>query len=151
MERFIDFSGIRDQGCIEMTISVFLSSHPADIGGGQWITRVFKDLRGWACLDEPARSVVNPEQGGIVRDTARLSQVMSDDQNRIASTEPDNEILNDAAGNRIEGAAGLIHEQHLRGKRQSSGNTEALLLAAGQSQRGRIQPILDLIPEPDIP
>ena len=67
-------------------ISVCLSPHSADIGCSHWIVRFLKDLLSRTCFDKPTRFVVNPEQGGIVRNATRLSQVMRDDHNRVAPT-----------------------------------------------------------------
>lgn len=128
-----------------------LSSHPTDISRGQWIKGFSKYLLGGSGFNETSGPVVNPKEGGVVRNAPGLGQVVGDDQNGVTAPQVDDEILNKAAGKRIKGAAGLIHEQHFRGKRQGSGKTEALLLAAGQGQRGRIQPILDFIPESNIP
>ena len=108
-----------------------LSSHSADIRSGQWVTRLLKDLLCGSGLNQPSRSILNPEKGGRVRDSSSLGQVVSHDQDGIASPQADNEILDHAAGKRIKGAARFIHEKHFWGEGQGPGDTEALLLTPG--------------------
>jgi hypothetical protein len=50
-----------------------LSSHAADICSGQWIMRFLKYLFCGSGLDQTPGSVLDPEQGGIIRDASGLS------------------------------------------------------------------------------
>src|SRR6266508_4113531 len=56
--------------------------------------------------------------------------------------------LRDArGGDRVEGRAGLVHQQHVGLDGDRARDAEALLLPAGQAERALVQPILHLVPE----
>ena len=48
---------------------------------------------------------------------------------------------------RVEGAARLVHQQHLGPHGQRAGDAQPLLLAAGQTAAGLAEPGLDLVPQ----
>lgn len=57
---------------------------------------------------------------------------------RVAAPQAHDQVLDDAAGEGIERAARLIHEEHFRREDQGFGHTQPLLLAtprAGESRR----------------
>ena len=57
------------------------------------------------------------------------------------------EILDARRRDRVQRGARLVHEQHVRLDGQRPRDAESLLLAAGESERARLEPILHLVPE----
>ena len=51
----------------------------------------------------------------------------------------------------IQRGAGLVHQQDLGPRRDRARDAQALLLAAGEAQRGAVQVVLDLLVEPGAP
>ena len=59
-----------------------------------------------------------------------------------------NQLFDLAGGDRIQGRAGLVHQQHLRLHRQGARDAQPLLLTAGEAgTRLLAERILDLIPQ----
>ena len=56
-------------------------------------------------------------------------------------------VLDLGGGDRIESGGRLVHEQHLRLRRERACNTDALLLATRHGQRGFLQAVLCLLPD----
>ncbi len=59
------------------------------------------------------------------------------------------EILDDAGGDGIEGAARFVEEDHLGIEGEGAGDAEALLLAAGKGGRVLMESVRDFVPETD--
>ena len=49
---------------------------------------------------------------------------------------------------RVERRAGLVHQDHLGVDRERAGDAQPLLLAAGETRAGLVQPVGDLLPQP---
>lgn len=49
----------------------------------------------------------------------------------------------------FRGRAGLVHQYHLRAYGDGAGNTQALLLAAGEAGTGLVEALFHLVPEVD--
>ena len=89
----------------------------------------------------------------IHTDTIVFSQLISamnltiSNQSDLAITVVANEIFNLRGRSRVERGRGLVHQQNFRVHGKRSRDAEALLLPAGQVERTRVQPILDLFPQ----
>src|SRR5690606_37687926 len=57
------------------------------------------------------------------------------------------QLLDSAGGDRIKGRAGFVHENDFGRHRNGAGNAQALLLPAGKTRPGLVQPGPDLIPQ----
>ena len=57
------------------------------------------------------------------------------------------QILHGQGGDRVEGGARFVHEQHLRVHGHGARDAQTLLLAAGQADARIVQTILDLVPQ----
>src|SRR5437899_9151488 len=129
-------------------VSIFnaSSSRPINVSRGQLMRGRRKNLPAMAGFNQMASSAIDPKKCCEVGDAARLSQVMSDYDYGIAAAQAGNEIFDHSRGDGIECAAWLVHEQYFRIQRECASNTEPLLLAARQAQRGRMQPVTNLFP-----
>src|SRR5581483_1424985 len=86
-------------------------------------------------------------EGGLVRDARRLLHVVGDDRDRVILGQLLDQLLDLGGRDRIERRAGLVEQDHLGAHRHGTGDAETLLLAAGQRQAGRVQLVLDLVPQ----
>ena len=66
---------------------------------------------------------------------------------RVALLQLADELLDLRRGNGVQGARGLVEQQHLRLHRQGAGDAQALLLTAGQAECVLLQTILQLVPD----
>ena len=57
------------------------------------------------------------------------------------------EVLDAAGGDRVEGRARLVHEDHLGVDGEGPGDAQPLLLTAGQAHGRRLEPVLHLVPQ----
>jgi hypothetical protein len=97
-------------------------------------------------FNQMARTPVDPEKCCEVGDAARLSQVMSDYDYRVAAAQAGNKIFDHSGSDGIKCAAWLVHEQYFGVQRKRAGYTQPLLLATRQAQRGSMQSIANLSP-----
>ena len=84
---------------------------------------------------------------GLVRDARGLLHVVRHDDDRIALLQLEDELLDLARRDRVEGRAGLVHQEDLRLDRERARDAEALLLAARETHGRRLEAVLDLVPE----
>ena len=61
---------------------------------------------------------------------------------RVLAAQRRDQVLDDAARDRVERAARLVHQQHLGFEHQRARQAEPLLLPAGERQRRRVEPVL---------
>ena len=104
---------------------------------------VVKSFVGRPDLDQLA---VEHEDGGV-GDPRRLLHVVGDDDDRHALLQLADELLDLQRRDRVEGRAGLVHQQHLGLDRHRPGDAEALLLAARETDPRALEAVLDLVPE----
>ena len=72
---------------------------------------------------------------------------MGHHDHRVALLQLADKLLNLRRGNGIQSARGFVKQQHLGLHGQGAGDTQALLLAAGQAERVLLQAILQLVPD----
>src|SRR5262249_1145224 len=115
------------------------------------IPRGAEDLLGLVELDQRAdrflAARLQAEEGGAVGDASSLLHVVGDDDDREATFEAVDQVLDRAGGNRVEGRGGLVEEEDVGFDRDRAGDAEALLLAAGEAERGVLEAVFDLVPE----
>src|SRR5699024_5724679 len=111
--------------------------------------RVLEDLLGRADLDELARLTgrLQREERGLIGHTRGLLHVVGHDDDRELLLELVDQVLDGQGRNRVEGGAGLVHEQDLGLDRDGAGDAQALLLTAGEAAARLVQPVLDLFPQ----
>ena len=105
--------------------------HVLDKGAHVVVGRVAEDLLGRADLLHPP---LGAEDGDAVAEFERLVQVVGDEHDGPvhAGLQVDEFVLHLGADERVQGAEGLVHEQHLRIVGQGPGQAHALLHAAGK-------------------
>ena len=87
------------------------------------------------------------EERAAVGDPLGLLHVVGDDDDGdLVGDRPDG-LLDPTGRGGVEGRAGLVHEQHVGAYGERAGDAEPLLLAAGERRAGRVEPVLDLLPE----
>src|SRR4051794_520927 len=89
------------------------------------VLRTRENLRGRREFDE----IAGQEKSSILRNAARLLQVMCHDGDRVALLELVDQLLDLEGGDGIERRARLIHQQHFRFDGKCAGDAESLLLA----------------------
>src|SRR6516164_9780087 len=99
------------------------------------LARVGEDLRSGTDLDQ----LTQIEEGGVVRDARSLLHGVGDDDDRVLLLQLVDQLLDLRGGDGIEGRGRLVHQQHLRLHRQSPGDAQPLLLAAGERGPGVFQ------------
>lgn len=87
------------------------------------------------------------EETGAVGDAQRLLDVVGGHDEGATGSEFGEEVFDARGGERVEGRAGFIEQQHFGLNREGAGNAEALLLAAAQRVGGSLQFVLDFFPE----
>src|SRR5919198_1199550 len=114
-----------------------LAESPGDVILSTRVFRAVEDLVRGSELDQLAGPpLVHQHEGGEVRYAGGLLHVVGHDHDRVAALEALHELLDAQGGDRIEGGAGLVHEQDLRLHGDRAGQAEPLLLAARKSERG---------------
>ena len=100
------------------------------------------------CVVAP-NSTMRPwkKKAGVVAHAGRLLHVVGHEDDRVALLELHHQILDLRRGHRVDGRAGLVHEQDLRLGGDGARDAQPLLLAAGQRVAGLVQLVLDLVPE----
>jgi hypothetical protein len=91
------------------------------------------------------------EERRVAGDPGRLLHVVSDDHDGVPLLELVNELFDADGGDRVEGRAGLVHQQHLGLEGERAGDAESLLLAAGQAGARAVEDVLDLFPQRGLP
>ena len=107
-------------------------------------SRRAEDLLGGALLDD----VAEVHERGAIGDPVGLLEVVGDDHDRHLRAQLHDLLLDHRGRDRVERRAGLVEQQDLRPHRERAGDAEPLLLAAGERQRGMVEVVLDLFPEP---
>ena len=106
-----------------------------------------------ADLDEHAGAAValrvdlGGEERDAVADACRLLHVVRDDDDREPRLDLLHQVLDARRGDRVEGRARLVHQDHLRLHGDRPGDAQPLLLTAGHAERRALQPGLDLVPQ----
>ena len=72
---------------------------------------------------------------------------MRDDDNGALLLQTNQKILDFGGGDRIERGAGLIEEENFRIHRKGAGNTQTLLLAAGECVGRLMKFVFDFFPQ----
>src|SRR3954447_17862970 len=121
-----------------------LAELPRDVLLRARVVGAGEDLVGRPDLDELAVE----QERRRVRDARSLLHVVRDDHDRHAVLELVDELLDLERGDRIQRRARLVHEDHLRIDSKRASDAQSLLLAARQPDARRVQPVLDLLPQP---
>ena len=87
------------------------------------------------------------EERRIVRDAAGLLHIVRDHDDRVIFFELEREFFDSGRGDGIEGRGGFVHQEDFGAGREGAGDAEALLLTAGDAERGFLQAVLHLIPK----
>src|SRR5215203_4342170 len=131
-----------------------LAKPPGDVVLGALVGRLGEDRVGAVVLDQQAGAVpralrgLGGEERRSVRDAGRLLHVVGDDHDRVVPLQLLHQVLDAAGGDRVEGRAGLVHQDHVGPDGDRPGDAELLLLlAAGQRQGVLLELVLDLVPE----
>src|SRR5882762_11419844 len=95
-----------------------------DVVLGPLVARVGEQLARDPDLDQLAQQ----HEAGIVRHPGGLLHVVGHDDDRIAVLQLEHELLDLGGGDRIEGRAGLVHQEHVGLDRDRPGDAQALLL-----------------------
>ena len=82
-----------------------------------------------------------------VGDAGSPLHVVRHDEDRLLGAPREDELIDLRGRNRVERAAGLVHEQHLGIRRDRARNAEPLPLAARKLGRARVEAALHLVPE----
>jgi hypothetical protein len=129
---------------VKMTVAVERHPNlPGDVGLGPFLGRAGENAVGLPELDQlPAI-----EERGKVGDPGRLLHVVGHDHDRVIPLQLEDQLLDALGRHRVEGGAGLVHQQHLGLVAQRAGDAEPLLLAAGEAGGHVIEPVLDLVPK----
>src|SRR5215210_3761574 len=143
---------VRDVSLMVRTLPALadLSGHirlRARVGG------VGEDLLGIVELHHPAGAVLlvgvqlDREEGRLVGHARGLLHVVRHDHDRVLLLELEHQVLDLAGRDRVQGRAGLVHQDHVGLDRQATRDAEALLLAARHAEGVCLQAILDLVPD----
>src|SRR5690606_29902504 len=103
-----------------------------------------EDLVRLADLDQPAQVGIR----GAFGDAGRPLPRSRDDHDRVVALQLVDQILDARRRDRIERRARFVHQNHLGAYGDRAGDTEALLLAAGEPGAGLLEAVLDLGPKP---
>ena len=113
---------------------------------GKFRIRAGKHFIRGAALDYFAAEHENHPVG----DALSLRHIMCYDDDGVALFELKDEILDLFGRRRIERRTGLIHEDHPRLIGKRARQAQPLLLSAGKTLGSIVEPVLDLIPKPDL-
>ena len=87
------------------------------------------------------------EEGGDVGNPGRLLDAVRHDDHGVLRLQLEERLLDLRRGDRVQAGCRLVQEKDLRFQREAAGDAQALLLAAGKAQGGRVQAVLHLRPE----
>src|SRR5262245_34936152 len=105
---------------------------PGDVVAGPLHPRIGEDLGGSPILHQLAEV----EEGGALRDAGRLLHVVRHDRDRVVVAQLVDQLLDAGGGDRVEGRARLVHQDHLGIHRDRSRDAQPLLLAARERRAG---------------
>src|SRR5262245_12006233 len=117
---------------------------PGDVVAGPLHPRIGEDLGRGPVLHQ----LPEVEEGGALRDARRLLHVVRHDRDRVVVAQLLDQLLDASGGDRVEGRARLVHQDHLGFHRDRPRDAQTLLLAARERRAGLSQAVLDLLPEP---
>ena len=87
------------------------------------------------------------EEAGLLGNPRGLLHVVRDDDDRVLVLELGHEVLDRQRRDRVEGRAGLVHEEDGRAHGDRAGDAQALLLAARKGRPRLVEAILHLVPQ----
>ena len=128
-----------DLGVGRVRVSIGLVQEGAVVDGGPQCPCVQP-------LHDPASG---QDQGGIGQPPG-LPQIMGDQDDGTASPKGQDQLLYPEGRVPVQRGGRLVQQKQLRVEGQGAGEAEPLLLAPGQGGRRGIQPVRDLLPEPDL-
>src|SRR5215471_7755503 len=129
--------------CRSMCVLSDLAEPAGDVGLRPRIPRRSEQLLRGPELDQ----LPHQEEAGPLRHPRRLLHVVRDDRDGEVLFQVQHELLDLRGRDRIEGRAGLVHEQDLRLNGQRPRDAEPLLLTARKAHAGLAQAVLHLVPE----
>src|SRR5689334_17816982 len=117
-----------------------------DVRLGGFLVRDAEDLLGGVHLDQATwlAGAGEVEERGVLGDSGGLLHVVGHDDDRVLLLELVDQVLDRGGGDRVEGGAGLVHQQDLGLDGDGAGDAEALLLTAGEAHAGLVEAVLDL-------
>src|SRR6266545_6119396 len=114
-----------------------LAEPAGDVVLGLLLARIGEQLARHTELHQLAQE----HESRVVRYARRLLHVVGDDDDGVARLQLEHQLLDARGGDRVEGRAGLVHQQHVGLDGDRARDAEALLLPAGQAERALVQPI----------
>ena len=105
--------------------------------------RIRENLRGGIIFDE----FPEIEEGRFPGYTPCLLHAVGDDHDREVFFQLEDEVFDSRGRDRIQRRARLIHQEDFRFIDDGPRDAQPLLLAAGQTKRGIVQPVLHLVPQ----
>src|SRR3954471_10134910 len=129
--------------CCRVIGTTRLAELPGDVLLGAGVAGVAEDLLRRRVLDQLAEE----HERGRVRHTGGLLHVVRDDHDRVALLQVLDEVLDLERRDRVEGGAGLVHEDYVGLDRDRARDAKALLLAAREADAGLVEAVLDLVPQ----
>src|SRR5690242_416081 len=106
------------------------SPEPAgDVVFGSLVARIGEQL----ARHPELHHLTHQEEAGRLRHAGGLLHVVGDDDDGERPPQLENELLDAGGGDRVQGRARLVHQQHGRVDGQRAGDIEALLLTARQA------------------
>ncbi len=99
---------------------------------------------GHVVLDQPPPAVtgvvhLGGEERRAIRDARRLLHVVGHDHDRVLVLELVHEVLDPRRGDRVEGRARLVHQDHVGLDGEAPGDAQPLLLTTGERERALAQ------------
>ncbi len=110
---------------------------------GQRVLRVGEYVGGVAHFDQMPQMKIRRALGY----SGRLLHGMGNDHDREAFSQLGDQLLDNRRCDGIQGRTGFVHQDHLGIDRNRAGDTQTLLLPAGQTGTRFEQPVLDLFPQ----
>ena len=134
---------IKDRRDVVDVHTLDLADPTGNIAFGPVVLRVGEDLVGIVVLNKVAKV----EERRLLADPARLLHRVRDDDNRVVIAQLVNQFFNLRSCDRVKRRAGFVHQQNFGFRRNGPGDAQTLLLAPRQAGAGRMQPVLDLVPD----
>src|SRR5581483_6348720 len=91
--------------------------------------------------------VADAHEGRHVGHAGRLLHVVGHDDDRVVPLELLHQVLDPGGGDRVEGRARLVHQDHVGLDGDGPGDAEPLLLAAGEVEAAVVELVLHLVPQ----
>src|SRR3990172_1056256 len=112
-----------------------LTKPSGDVVLGAPVARVREYFVRDAVLDKAAGAMlVRQHERGVVGDTRGLLHVVRHDDNRVLLNEIADEVLDLQGRDRVQGRAGLVHQDDVGLDGKGPGDAEPLLLSAGEGE-----------------